>query len=453
MIADLGKEQMAHYLRKHLGLILFGIACIACIAAIIVALTHSKKEKSDHNETAPGATAPGATAPGDTDNSTEESRHRKRADMPADASLDASLTGLAEPGVPKSKHTAREKTSAMSLERPSPLVFNPIEPDFRPAAPLVFKPVAPAVFTPAAPPDAPPDAPPVFMPAASPVFKPLPVFKPIEQVSTPPAPPVSKPVAPPVLKLPPAAPPVPFTPRPSKDTVPSPFMASPLLPGPSASVLTPSRKVSRYIFTDGTKNHRASWETHIMHGHMRYHPGTLIWDIGQEAEHRGVIIGRNTGWGEAYPTWLIWREKHAKSFKNLHYWQNAASGTYMAAIYMLWGTNRISTDDKPSEENGWTRIGYFRVGKVGPKGKDQQVGHYVAPQMNEKREEMNDGTKTTPLTQEAFGIWGITPVYLAWKENAHGVFISRLSINEPADESLNDFETTVLQPGQTLEYV
>ena len=66
MIAGLGKEQMAHYLRKHLGLILFGIACIACIAAIIVALTHSKKEKSDHNETAPGATAPGATAPGAT---------------------------------------------------------------------------------------------------------------------------------------------------------------------------------------------------------------------------------------------------------------------------------------------------------------------------------------------------------------------------------------------------
>ena len=184
---------------------------------------------------------------------------------------------------------------------------------------------------------------------------------------------------------------------------------------------------------------------------MRYHPGTLIWDIGPAAQHRGVIIGRNQSWAEAYPTWLIWREKHAKSFKNLQYWQNAASGTYMAAIYMLWGTNRISTDDKPSEENGWTPIGLFRVGKVGPKGQDQQVGHHVAPQMKENLEEMNDGTETTPLTQKAFGIWGITPVYL-WKENAHGVFISRLSINEPADKSLNDFETAVLNPGQTLNY-
>ena len=72
--------------------------------------------------------------------------------------------------------------------------------------------------------------------------------------------------------------------------------------------------------------------------------------------------------------------------------------------------------------------------------------------MKENREEMNDGTETTPLTQKAFGIWGITPVYL-FQERGHGVFMSRLSINEPADKSLNDFETTVLQPGQTLEYV
>ena len=186
----------------------------------------------------------------------------------------------------------------------------------------------------------------------------------------------------------------------------------------------PNINVSRYIFMNGTSN-PPSWSKHLMAGHVRYYPGTPIWDIGEAARSVGVIVGRNHGYVEGYPTWLIWRERdHAKSFEKLHYWQHDNSGSYMAAIYTLWGINKISNDDRPSIDGGWTPIGHFRVGKVGSKSEMQKIGPHVAQQFNETSPGSWVPTDDGPLSREPFGIWGITPAYLGWKAYAHGVSIS-----------------------------
>ena len=221
---------------------------------------------------------------------------------------------------------------------------------------------------------------------------------------------------------------------------------------PKPNHRVPNINVSRYIFMNGTSD-PPSWSKHLMAGHVRYYPGAPIWDIGEAARSVGVIVGRNHGYVEGYPTWLIWRERdHAKSFDKLHYWQHDNSGSYMAAIYMLWGTNQISNDEKPSMDGGWTPIGHFRVGKVGSKSEQQKVGPHVAQQLNENSAGNWEPTNDGPLSTEPFGIWGITPAYLGWKAYAHGVSISRLSVNEPADKSLDDHETAILG-NRTLTYL
>lgn len=97
-----------------------------------------------------------------------------------------------------------------------------------------------------------------------------------------------------------------------------------------------------------------------------------------------------------------------------------------------------------------TPIGYFRLGKVGSKSEQQKVGHHIAPQLKEESPGNWEPTNDGPLSNEPFGIWAITPAFLAWRKDAHGVFISRLSVNEPADKSLDDNETAVLEG--TLTY-
>ena len=221
---------------------------------------------------------------------------------------------------------------------------------------------------------------------------------------------------------------------------------------PKPNHRVPNINVSRYIFMNGTSD-PPSWSKHLMAGHVRYYPGAPIWDIGEAARSVGVIVGRNHGYVEGYPTWLIWRERdHAKSFDKLHYWQHDNSGSYMAAIYTLWGINKISNDDRPSIDGGWTPIGHFRVGKVGSKSEMQKIGPHVAQQFNETSPGSWVPTDDGPLSREPFGIWGITPAYLGWKAYAHGVSISRLSVNEPADKSLDDHETAILG-NRTLTYL
>ena len=194
-------------------------------------------------------------------------------------------------------------------------------------------------------------------------------------------------------------------------------------------------------------SHPSSWGSHLMGGHIRYHTGTLMWDMGPAADHKGIIVGRNAGSSQAYPNWLIWREKTiAKSFSNLYYWQHHSSSWYMAVVYKLWGINSITTDAMPSEAGGWTLIGYFRIGAV---NENLTAGAYVAPQFDAAFNMINDGTNTTPLSTLPFGIWGITPEHF-YHSYGHGVFCSRLSVNEPANVSLNDPVTTVLSG--TLTY-
>ena len=216
---------------------------------------------------------------------------------------------------------------------------------------------------------------------------------------------------------------------------------------------TPNASVSRYIFMDGT-SHPSSWGAHVMGGHIRYHSGTLMWDMGDAATEKGIIIGRQHGASQLKPMWLIWREKtQAKSFSNLYYWQHHSSSWYMQVVYALWGINSITTDEMPSAAGGWTLIGYFRMGST----QDNDVpnlsaGAYVAPQFDASFNKINDGTTTTPLSTDPFGIWGITPenIGIPGHNYGHGVFISRPSVNESAATSLNDPVTTVLSG--TLTY-
>ena len=221
------------------------------------------------------------------------------------------------------------------------------------------------------------------------------------------------------------------------------------------SSAVPNASVSRYIFMNGTSTPTvASWHNHLYQT-PTYVAGTdsRIWDVSGSLES-GVRVGVDSD-GAGSEDWLIWREKSARSFNSLHYYQTASSVTNMEVVYELFGKNSGtiggSADAKPTSGGTWTLVGYFKIG-----AQNAAAGAYVAEQYNQSGTYMNDGTSgnSRPLSSSEFGIWGIVPQrYFGSGGTKQGPLIARIAVNDSAASSLDDDATAVLGASATLSYV
>ena len=220
------------------------------------------------------------------------------------------------------------------------------------------------------------------------------------------------------------------------------------------SSAVPNASISRYIFMNGKSTPTvASWNNHLYQTNYAAGTDSRIWDLSGSLES-GVRVGVESD-GAGSEDWLIWREKSARSFNSLHYYQTASSGTNEEVVYELWGkdsgTIGGSADAKPTVASGWTLVGYFKIG-----AQNAAAGAYVAEQYNHSGTNMNDGTSgnSRPLSSSEFGIWGIVPQrYLGSGGTKQGPLIARIAVNDSAASSLDDDETTVLGASETLSYV
>ena len=220
-----------------------------------------------------------------------------------------------------------------------------------------------------------------------------------------------------------------------------PILDPPIKPPDPKVGPAPSLSVSRYIFTNGLSPN-TDWGFHL---NSKFSQGQPIWDIASDPA-RDTPVGVSVG-QIGTDHWLIWREKvSAQTFKQLHYWQGTASpgGT---VIVQLWGTNRITTNERPSH-GSWVPIGLFVLGS-------SQRGPQLCPQFtisDGRYVQLNNGQVTDPESTLEFGIWGITPVHIPAGARGHGPWFSRISVNTDATVGLMDNEQKHLTDAP-LEYI
>ena len=141
--------------------------------------------------------------------------------------------------------------------------------------------------------------------------------------------------------------------------------------GPLSLTTGPDSSVSRYVFTDGGNDAvgiiSAEGLIRIQsHADVKSHVSGSVtlsttWDTVQD--DRGVALGEATAttWEDH---WLIWCENGPrKTFESLKYYETSSSNS-MSGIVQLWGINSITADLRPTQEHGWTSIGYFEIGQL-----------------------------------------------------------------------------------------
>ena len=246
--------------------------------------------------------------------------------------------------------------------------------------------------------------------------------------------------------------------------------------GPLSLTTGPDSSVSRYVFTDGGNDAvgMISAEGLIRiqsHADVRSHVSGSVtlsttWDTVED--DRGVALGEATAttWEDH---WLIWRENGPrKTLESLKYYETSSSNS-MSGIVELWGTNSITADLRPTQERGWTSVGYFEIGQLADDTRGAKVArqfqyvgagtrtvdesyttHIYQPHIGWHGDSewvlMNDGTAASPVSTDAFGIWGITAVHL-WTGSSSSARFGRISVNDDLDVSLADAETARLVGG------